>query len=250
MSAGVVGGLPRIEFRNQLRRRQSRAACERLDLPVLRAPGQRTWWIFSDTSSKRPVSVEVDLIRGESECSGTPVSVLFPPAALSELVNSFGFWPGPLRGPGELFRSCPANVEGRNRRSRDWHRRKGWGGLLLASHDYVVRRIKVWHERQFDEVFADVKGSPKPPKFYGPLGRAYIPDVYVANLRLAYEVKTYRGSRSAVPKLKAFVSSPLATTVLLVMRTGTSAGVPRVQHFMWRHDVDCEVMSYRDLPFW
>jgi hypothetical protein len=120
----------------------------------------------------------------------------------------------------------------------------------MALHDTVVRRIKTWHEDQGDDVTAELRGYAKPPKFYGSRGRAYIPDVFVFNKHLAYEVKEYWAYRNAAPKLKAISSDPRARRLILVLCSGTGSGVDRVEAFLEREDVNCEVVSYRDLPFW
>ena len=120
----------------------------------------------------------------------------------------------------------------------------------MPLHDYVVRRIKTWHEQQGDDVTADLRGYQKPPLFYGPRGRSYIPDVYVYNKRRVYEVKEYWAYRYAVPKLKAFLASPNAKRVTLVLCTGTPDGVTRAEAFLLRQGVDCEVLNYQQLPFW
>ena|SRR5208282_771501 len=120
----------------------------------------------------------------------------------------------------------------------------------MALHDTVVRRIKTWHEQQGDDVTAELRGYQKPPKFIGPRGRAYIPDVFVFNEGLAYEVKEYWAHRNAGPKLKAIGSDPRVRRLILVLCSGTSDGVSRVQNFVERENVPCEVVSYRDLPYW
>lgn len=120
----------------------------------------------------------------------------------------------------------------------------------MASHDYVVRRIKTWHEQQGDEVTADLPRYDKPPKSRGSRGRAYIPDVFVFNSRLAYEVKEYWAYKWAVPKLKALVSSLEIDKVILVLCTDRPEGVPRVERFLADRGVECEVTNYRELAFW
>jgi len=120
----------------------------------------------------------------------------------------------------------------------------------MALHDTVVRRIKTWHEQQGDDVTAELRGYQKPPRFIGPRGRAYIPDVFVFNKNLAYEVKEYWAYRNAGPKLNAIASDPRVRRLILVLSSGTGAGVDRVEAFLEREGVNCEVVSYRDLPFW
>ncbi len=120
----------------------------------------------------------------------------------------------------------------------------------MALHDTVVRRIKTWHEKRGDEVTAELRGYAKPPKFYGPYGRAYIPDVFVFNRHLAYEVKEYWAYRNAVPKLNAIAASPKVKTLVLVLCTGTPDGVPKVEAFLNERGVACGVINYRDLRFW
>lgn len=120
----------------------------------------------------------------------------------------------------------------------------------MAKHDYVVRRIKTHHERVGDDVTAELPGYPKPPTFYGPRGRGYIPDVYVFSRGIIYEVKEYSAGRRAGPRLKAFLASPSREEVILVLCSGTPAGVPRVEGHLQRNGVDCEVLNYQDLPFW
>ena len=120
----------------------------------------------------------------------------------------------------------------------------------MALHDTVVRRIKNWHELQGDDVTAELRGYQRPPKFFGPLGRAYIPDVFVFNKALAYEVKEYWAYRNAGPKLKAIGSDPQVRKLILVLCSGTPAGVDRVESFVQREGIPCDVLSYRDLPYW
>src|SRR2546425_4550447 len=102
----------------------------------------------------------------------------------------------------------------------------------MATHDYVVRRIKTYHEQQGDEVTAELPGYERPPRFYGSRGRAYIPDVYVFSERLAYEVKEYWAYRYAVPKLKALAGGDGIDDLVLVLCSGTPVGVPRVERFL------------------
>ncbi len=64
----------------------------------------------------------------------------------------------------------------------------------MPFHDTVVRRIKTFHERIGDYVTAELLGYQRPPKFYEPLGRASIPDVFVFDRRWVYEVKEYGAS--------------------------------------------------------
>src|SRR5580700_9552099 len=109
----------------------------------------------------------------------------------------------------------------------------------MALHDTVVRRITEWHEEKGDDVTAELPGYQKPPRCYGSRGRAYIPDVYVFNRRLAYEVKQYLAYRYAGPKLKAIAASPKVSKVILVLCTGTPDGVARVQNFMEDSGVEC-----------
>lgn len=122
--------------------------------------------------------------------------------------------------------------------------------MPVALHDNVVRRIKTYHEKLGDEVTAELPGYEKPPRFYGPRGRAYIPDVFVFNRRLAYEVKKYHAYFYAVPKLKAFLDSPKINDVVLVLCTGTPDGVDRADRYLLDQGVDCEVVNYQELPFW
>ncbi len=72
----------------------------------------------------------------------------------------------------------------------------------MPKHDYVVRRIKAYYERIGDDVTAELPGYAKPPTFFGPLGRGHIPDVYVLNQGLIYEVKQYSATRWAASKAK------------------------------------------------
>jgi hypothetical protein len=120
----------------------------------------------------------------------------------------------------------------------------------MALHDTVVRRITHWHEEKGDDVTAELRGYTKPPKSYGTRGRAYIPDVFVFNRGLAYEVKAYWAYRNAAPKLKAIGASPDVRRLVLVLCTGTTDGVSRVQGFMDANGVSCEVQSYLDHPGW
>ena len=120
----------------------------------------------------------------------------------------------------------------------------------MALHDTVVRRITRWHEKQGDDVTAELRGYQKPPKFLGSRGRGYIPDVFVFNHQLAYEVKEYWAHRYAAPKLKAISAASEVRTLILVLCSGTSEGVPRVRAFLDEQGVDCEVANYRELPSW
>jgi len=120
----------------------------------------------------------------------------------------------------------------------------------MALHDTVVRRITHWHEAQGDHVTAELRGYAKPPRCYGIRGRAYIPDVYVYDGRLAYEVKAYWAYRNSAPKLKAISESPKVSRLVLVLCTGTSGGISKVEGFLDREGVDCEVISFRDHPGW
>jgi hypothetical protein len=120
----------------------------------------------------------------------------------------------------------------------------------MALHDTVVRRIKTFHERCGDDVTAELPGYERPPRSLGVRGRAYIPDVYVFNKRLAYEVKEYWAYRYAVPKLKALTNNPENDRVILVLCSGTPEGVSRVESFLAQNEIDCEVMNYRELEFW
>ena len=113
-----------------------------------------------------------------------------------------------------------------------------------------MRRIKTYHERIGDEVTAELPGYQKPPTFHGSRGRGYIPDVYVFNRGIIYEVKEYSAARWAASKLRAFLASPNREEVILVLCTGTPAGVPRVERRFQRCGVDCEVLNYQDLNFW
>ena len=63
----------------------------------------------------------------------------------------------------------------------------------MALHDTIVKKLKNLHEAVGDDVTAELRGYPKPPKFRGSRGRNYIPDVYVFNRNEAYEVKEYLG---------------------------------------------------------
>ncbi len=94
----------------------------------------------------------------------------------------------------------------------------------MLFHDTVVRRIKTFHERIGDDVTAELLGYQRPPKFYGPLGRAYLPDVFVFDRRWVYEVKEYGASIYSVPKMKAFSAAPDFRAVLLVLCTGPPGG--------------------------
>ncbi|MFQ5990709.1 MAG: hypothetical protein ACE5K9_12420 [Candidatus Methylomirabilales bacterium] len=113
-----------------------------------------------------------------------------------------------------------------------------------------MRRIKTHHENSGDEVTAELPGYRKPPTFRGPRRRGYIPDVYVFNRGIIYEVKEYSAGRWAAPKLKAFLASPDGDEVILVLCTGTPAGVPRVERHLSKEGVDCEVLNYQELQFW
>lgn len=120
----------------------------------------------------------------------------------------------------------------------------------MADHNYVVRRIKAHHERRGDDITADLPTYQKPPKAHGPRGRGYIPDVHVFNRRLAYEVKEYNAARNATSKLKALQASPRIRELNLVLCTGTPRGVARIRNFLRREGVNCNVINYRNLPFW
>ena len=120
----------------------------------------------------------------------------------------------------------------------------------MATHDYVVRRIKSFHENAGDDVTADLPGYQKPPRFEGLRGATYIPDIYVFDCKWVYEVKEYWAYCYAAPKLKAFIPDDEVEAVMLVLCSGTPGGVARVESFLEEQGVDCEVMNYRDLPFW
>jgi hypothetical protein len=120
----------------------------------------------------------------------------------------------------------------------------------MALHDTVVRRIKNWHESNGDDVTAELKGYQRPPKFTGSRGRRYIPDVFVFNQRLAYEVKEYWAHRWAGPKLRAIGSDPRVRRLMLVLCSGTTGGAERARDFVEREGIPCEVECYRDLPCW
>src|SRR5580700_4562724 len=109
----------------------------------------------------------------------------------------------------------------------------------MALHDTVVRHITNWHEEKGDAVTAELRGYQKPPRCQGSRGRAYIPDVYVFNRRVAYEVKQYLAYRYAGPKLKAIAASHRLAKLVLVLCSGTPSGVSRVQNFMEDSGVEC-----------
>ena len=64
--------------------------------------------------------------------------------------ESFHFPAWTPRGPGDLFRPRSANVQSCRRpiaNGTELPQLRGFS--IIASHDFVVRRTKVWHERQF-----------------------------------------------------------------------------------------------------
>jgi hypothetical protein len=89
-----------------------------------------------------------------------------------------------------------------------------------------------------------------PPPSFGPRGRMYYPDVYVENKRIAYEVKAYGEARNRASKIKAMADTFRDNEVILVLCTGTPSGVFRVSNFLKKHGISCQVLNYKELPFW
>ena len=120
----------------------------------------------------------------------------------------------------------------------------------MALHDTVVKRIARHLEAQGHEVSAELRGYPKPPRFLGPRGRAYIPDVFDHTTGKAVEVKEYWAYRNAGPKLKAIAQGDGVNDLELVLCTGTTGGADRVQGFLDREGIPARATAYRDHPSW
>jgi len=98
----------------------------------------------------------------------------------------------------------------------------------MAAHNWVVRKIAAYHVIAGDMVCADhYRGFPKPPTFFGPRGAGYIPDIWVENKRLAYEVEPFEAAKHSLPQLKAFAKDPSIEKFIVVLCTGTNRGVER-----------------------
>jgi hypothetical protein len=125
-------------------------------------------------------------------------------------------------------------------------------GKQMAKHDFVVKRIAKYHRDLGDDVFAQASGLtgyPRPPTYYGARGAAYIPDVYVRNKDLIYEVEPYFTLRNQISQIKAF-SNARPSRLIVVLSTGTEEGVPRINKLLKNHGIECDVLNYKELRCW
>jgi hypothetical protein len=98
----------------------------------------------------------------------------------------------------------------------------------MATHDWVVRKIARYHLAQGDDVFADhCPGFRKPPTSYGPRGAGYVPDIWVRNEGLAYEVEPYNAAKHSISQLKAFARDPEIRTFRVVLCSGSEDGTDK-----------------------
>ena len=120
----------------------------------------------------------------------------------------------------------------------------------MATHNYVVRVAAGHFSEQGHDVWADIYKGSKPPTFEGPRGGRYKPDIWVRNIGTIVEVETYHSVRNSVPQIKSFAHDPKCKRLIVIICSGTPAGIPRIERFLEDADIDCEVWHYKDLPNW
>jgi len=122
----------------------------------------------------------------------------------------------------------------------------------MAKHDFVVKKIAKFHKDLGDIVYAHaagLKGYPRPPTYCGARGASYIPDVYLLNKDIIYEVESYSSVRNQVSQIKAF-SDSRPRRLIVAISTGTEKGVPRIEKFLASKGIRCRVLNYKELECW
>ena len=118
----------------------------------------------------------------------------------------------------------------------------------MADHDWVVRKLALYHRKQGDEVYADhYKGFKKPPLFQGPKGANYRPDVWVPAYGFVYEVEPYFTLERSLPQVKAFVNDQRITDCVVVVSSGTDRGITHLEKMLDRKGVTADVVNWRVL---
>ncbi len=120
----------------------------------------------------------------------------------------------------------------------------------MATHNYVVKVAAKYFEDQGYDVWADIRRGSKPPTFEGPRGGKYKPDVVISEIGTVIEVETYHSVRNSVSQIKAFARDPNCRRLVVIICTGTSAGIPQIEGFLERNGIRCEVWHYTDIPTW
>jgi hypothetical protein len=116
------------------------------------------------------------------------------------------------------------------------------------THDWVVKKIALFHHRIGDDVCADhYPGFRKPPISIGSRGAKYIPDIWVGNKGILYEVEPYSALKNSLSQVKAFAKDTRVKDIWVVISSGTFKGIERLEGLLQRKDVDALVINWRDL---